>query len=67
VNSKQSIRDAYFRRLKQHVPAMSSKDNATKLEVIMEAISYIHKLKQDLENEPPTDETPTITQSTNKK
>ena len=50
VNTKQSIREAYFRRLKSHVPAMSTKDNLTKLEVILEAISYIQRLKKDLEN-----------------
>ena len=50
VNTKQSIREAYFRRLKSHVPAMSTKENPTKLEVILEAISYIQRLKKDLEN-----------------
>jgi hypothetical protein len=50
VNTKQSIREAYFRRLKSHVPAMSSKENPTKLEVILEAISYIQRLKRDLES-----------------
>jgi len=50
VNTKQSIREAYFRRLKSHVPNVSAKDNPTKLEVILEAISYIQRLKKDLEN-----------------
>ena len=50
VNTKQSIREAYFRRLKSHVPTMSQKENPTKLEVILEAISYIQRLKKDLEN-----------------
>ena len=50
VNTKQSIRESYFRRLKSHVPAISTKENPTKLEVILEAISYIQRLKKDLEN-----------------
>jgi hypothetical protein len=29
---------------------MSTKENPTKLEVILEAISYIQRLKKDLEN-----------------
>jgi len=36
-------------RLKKLVPSISSKDNISKLDVVLEAISYIQRLQDDLE------------------
>ena len=40
--------DSYW-RLKKLVPSISRKDNISKLDVVLEAISYIQRLQDDLE------------------
>ena len=39
-----------YSKLKKIVPAISEKENISKLDVVLEAISYIQRLKNDLES-----------------
>ena len=49
-NSKARLAKAEsYWRLKKLVPSISCKDNISKLDVVLEAISYIQRLQDDLE------------------
>ena len=45
---RRTSRKYSYKRLKQVVPTISNKDNISKLDVVLEAISYIHQLQRDL-------------------
>lgn len=49
VARKTDSADSYW-RLKKLVPAISKKENISKLDVVLEAISYIQRLQTDLES-----------------
>jgi hypothetical protein len=50
VNKKRSAKQS-FDRLKKHVPTMAGKEDASQLDVLLEAIQYITALRNDL-NQP---------------
>ena len=47
VNKTRTTKQS-FDRLKKHVPTLEGKDDVTQLDVLLEAIQYIHALRKDL-------------------
>merc|ERR1711953_634404 len=47
VNKKRSAQQHYD-RLRKHVPNLEGKDDVSQLDVLLEAIQYIHALRKDL-------------------
>ncbi len=47
VNKKRTAKQS-FDRLKKHVPTLTGKEDVSQLDVLLEAIQYIHALKSDL-------------------
>ncbi len=56
-SSSSSSSDGSYWRLKRIVPAISDKENISKLDVVLEAISYIRTLQGDLSRSAPTSPT----------
>ena len=54
VNKKRSAKECYD-RLKKHVPALDGKNDVSQLDVLLEAIDYIHTLRKDLGKEQQND------------
>ena len=50
VNKKRTDQQS-FDRLKKHVPTLEGKDDASQLDILMEAIQYIQALRKDLGKE----------------
>ena len=48
VNGGGVTKDSSFYKLKRIVPTISAKENISKLDVVLEAISYIQRLQSDL-------------------
>lgn len=53
VNKKRTAAQS-FERLKKHVPALEGKQDVSQLDVLLEAIQYIHALRKNLGKETTT-------------